>query len=122
MSSHPYSDLPSHAFWKTAVAEVDPERIDLGWRPKSRIDRRTGIVTAGSCFAQHISKALAENGFRWIDSEPAPTSLPAAEHPEHHYGVFSFLTGNVYTAALLKQWISWAGQPEKQSTEHWLEN
>jgi hypothetical protein len=122
MSDNPYSDLPSDAFWKTAVAGNDPKRINLHWRPKAPIDRNTRIVTVGSCFAQHISKALKDEGFRWIDSEPAPAALPASEHTNHNYGVFSFRTGNIYTAGLLKQWISWALDPEEQSGEHFFDN
>jgi len=119
MSDNPYTSLPSDAFWRTAVAELEPLQIDLRWRPKSRIDRSTGIITVGSCFAQHIGKALKDNGFGWIDSEPAPAALPATDHAQHNYGVFSFRTGNVYTAALLCQWGSWAVDPDKQSSECW---
>jgi hypothetical protein len=122
MSDNPYSDLPSDAFWKTAVAGTDPKRIDLHWRPKAPIDRNTRIVTVGSCFAQHISKALKDNGFRWIDSEPAPAALPPSEHTNHNYGVFSFRTGNIYTAGLLKQWICWALDPKEQSGEHFFDH
>jgi hypothetical protein len=104
----PYTSLPANAFWKTGVAELDALHIDLAWQPKSFIDRATKIITVGSCFAQHISKALKANGFSWLDSEPAPAGLPPAEHAKHSYGVFSFRTGNIYTAALLRQWVSWS--------------
>ena len=116
-SNHPYTSLPSNAFWKTAVAELGWLDIDLGWRPKTLIDRSTTIVTAGSCFAQHIGKSLRENGFNWHDAEPAPFGLPEADHAKSGYGVFSFRTGNIYTAALLKQWVMWATGREAQSTE-----
>jgi hypothetical protein len=122
MSDNPYSDLPSYAFWKTAVSETDLKWINLRWQPKTAIDRKTKIITVGSCFAQHISKALKENGFCWIDSEPAPTELPVTEHTKHNYGVFSFRTGNIYTAGLLKQWILWAIGTEEQSREYFFDN
>jgi hypothetical protein len=112
-SRHPYINLPSTAFWKTAVAELDPLTIDFAWTPKFPITRETSIITVGSCFAQHISKSLKENGFNWLDSEPAPKALPAGEHGANNYGVFSFRTGNIYTAALLKQWIVWAKGAEQ---------
>lgn len=115
-NSHPYRTLPSTAFWKTAVAELDPLDIDLAWKPKFPISRKTSIITIGSCFAQHISKSLKENGFNWLDSEPAPNELPLGEHGSNNYGVFSFRTGNIYTAALLKQWILWV-KGDEQSPE-----
>jgi hypothetical protein len=65
-------------------------------------------LTAGSCFAQHISRALVKSGFTWIDSEPAPATVDPAEATADGYGVFSFRTGNIYTPALLKQWIEMA--------------
>ena len=118
--SHPYTNLPKYAFWKTAVADLDPRQIDLAWKPKSPITRATTIITVGSCFAQHISRSLKENGFNWLDSEPAPAALPPEIHATHGYGVFSFRTGNIYTAALLKQWVMWAAGKAEQSTESFL--
>jgi hypothetical protein len=102
-SSHPYANLPPDAFWRTAVAELDSRKIKLDWTPKFPIKRESKIITVGSCFAQHISKSLEENGFQWIDSEPAPLDLIAAQHAKYGYGLFSFRTGNIYTTALLKQ-------------------
>lgn len=118
---HPYKNLPSNSFWKTGVAELKPLQIDLAWQPKCFIDRKTKIITVGSCFAQHISKALKTNGFSWLDSEPAPAGLPPSEHAKHSYGVFSFRTGNIYTAALLRQWVSWSasgGEPYPECFVH----
>jgi len=90
------------------VAQVDPLAIRLEWRPKFAIDRGTRIATAGSCFAQHIGRALVSGGFHWVDSEPPPSDLAAERHAEHGYGIFSFRTGNIYTAALLRQWVRWS--------------
>lgn len=107
-SRHPYTDLPASRYWKTAVAQVDPVAIRLEWKPKFAIDRGMCIATAGSCFAQHIGRALVANGFRWIDSEPAPTGLAPEQWAQQGFGIFSFRTGNIYTAALLRQWVRWA--------------
>lgn len=119
---NPYSSLPESSFWKTAVAEVPYRQIDLEWKPKAPITRATRIITAGSCFAQHISRSLRKNGFNWLDSEPAPVDLPPVKHAEHGYGVFSFRTGNIYTAASLKQWVEWATGKDEQSTKCFLED
>jgi len=104
----PYDDLPPSSFWRPAVAEREPLQIEGLWTPKFRIARRDRIVTAGSCFAQHIGRALAARGYGWMDAEPAPDRLPEALHGRFHYGTFSFRTGNIYTTNMLAQWLDWA--------------
>lgn len=119
---HPYTQLPPTSFWKTAIADIEPKDIQRLWQPKYPISRETKILTAGSCFAQHISRALSQKGFSWIDAEPAPADLPHDLHAENGYGVFSFRTGNIYTAALLKQWIFWALGLAQPSAEIFEQN
>jgi hypothetical protein len=106
--THPYEGLPPDRFWKTAVADRSPFRIAGLWTPKFRVGPRTRIITAGSCFAQHISRALTARNYRWIDAEPAPAHLSAEGARAFHYGTFSFRTGNIYTANMLRQWLAWA--------------
>lgn len=122
MSFHPYKSLPQTCFWKTAIADIEPANIEQLWQPKFSITCESKIITVGSCFAQHISRALRLNGFDWIDSEPVPAGLPEADHGSHGYGIFSFRTGNIYTAALLKQWVHWAMCSKQPSTEIFHDN
>ena len=101
--SHPYKSLPPRAFWRGAVAEPGPDGIrDIG---NCRHKLRPGdvIATAGSCFAQHISRRLQARGFRYLDVEPPPRRLPEAEHNRFGYGLFSARYGNIYTSAQLLQ-------------------
>ena len=70
--SNPYDALGTTAFWRTAVAEKGPLGLEHLWAPKFQVRPEHKIVTAGSCFAQHIGKALAERGYSWLDAEPAP--------------------------------------------------
>jgi hypothetical protein len=105
---HPYSDLAERQVWRRAVAEKAPFEVSGLWQPKFAINRRTRIVTAGSCFAQHIGRALKARGYRWIDAEPAPEGASAALARRFGYGMFSFRTGNIYTPAMLDQWLGWA--------------
>lgn len=106
--SHPYETLPDDRFWRTAVAERDALDISGLWKPRYEIRRRTRIVTAGSCFAQHFSKALVARRYRWLDFEPGPVGLTAEQRRDYHYGTFSFRTGNIYTPRMLLQWLTWA--------------
>jgi hypothetical protein len=105
---HPYETLPDDRFWRTAVAERDALEIAGLWKPKWDIRRRTRIVTAGSCFAQHFSKALVARRYRWLDFEPGPAGLTPDQRKDYHYGTFSFRTGNIYTPRMLLQWLTWA--------------
>ncbi|CAG1023098.1 hypothetical protein MTYM_02195 [Methylococcales bacterium] len=114
--------MPGTAYWHTAVAEVNPLSINGLWNPLSKIDKDTPIVTAGSCFAQHIGMALAKAGYNWLITEPAPRLVPRQLYKKYGYGIFSFRTGNIYTVALLKQWLSWALNKEEMPEEIWEEN
>jgi hypothetical protein len=108
MTANPYMRLPGAALWKNAAGAADADVLPDLWSPRFPITRTTRILTAGSCFAQHISRALVKSGFTWVDSEPAPATVDPAEATADGYGVFSFRTGNIYTPALLKQWIEMA--------------
>lgn len=121
--AHPYAGLPEAAFWRPAVGERPASEITGLWQPKFRVTRADRIITAGSCFAQHIGRALAARGYRWFDAEPAPDLLPAGERAAFHYGTFSFRTGNIYTPRMLAQWLSWAfGTAAPPEDDLWRED
>lgn len=101
--SHPYRGLEPRAFWKKAVAERHFMDITDLATPGFKIGLTDRVVTAGSCFAQHISKRLRAQGFRFVDSEPAPPKLPDSVHQAFGYGVFSARYGNIYTTRQLIQ-------------------
>ncbi|MBF0462100.1 MAG: GSCFA domain-containing protein [Magnetococcales bacterium] len=107
-SDHPYKTLPANRFWKSMVGDTGGGGVRDLWVPKFPMTTAHRVITVGSCFAQHISRHLIEAGFSWLDSEPAPADLPVEQRREQGYGVFSFRTGNIYTPALLEQWINLA--------------
>jgi len=80
----------------------DPLNVDTWHEPKFDISRLS-IASAGSCFAQHIGKALKNNGFKYLDAEPAPDYLPVEQHQNFGYGIYSARYGNVYTVRQLLQ-------------------
>ena len=116
---NPYVGLPKTAFWRSGVADVSPFSIFDLWKPKHDLNKSHKIVTAGSCFAQHIGKALSKNGYSWFNAEPAPHKFDETLAREYNYGIFSFRTGNIYTASALKQWIFWALGKQEVPTEVW---
>ncbi len=119
--SNPYKSLDSHAFWRPAVAEVGPHGLSKLWSPKFEIKPEDKIVTAGSCFAQHIGRALAERGYSWFDAEPAPPWLRGEDASAFNYGIFSFRTGNIYTPKMLLQWLRLAFK-DADAGELWQAN
>lgn len=120
--SHPYSNLPATRFWRTGVADLDPLDIAGLWQPKFRIRPRANIVTAGSCFAQHFSRALVARGYGWRDFEPGPVGMDPALAALFNYGVFSFRTGNIYTPKMLRQWLEWAFADAQMPPEVWSQD
>jgi hypothetical protein len=100
--SHPYRGLPDYQFWRKAVSKVEMSKMDPVTNAKTVITPDLKIATAGSCFAQHIARALQTSGFNYYVPE-----MGDALNPEHRkrlqYGLFSCRYGNIYTAAQLNQ-------------------
>ncbi|WP_161973761.1 GSCFA domain-containing protein [Hwanghaeella grinnelliae] len=99
----PYDDCRNNQFWRRSF----PINEGSWFRPLSRSDLRvhktTRIATAGSCFAQHISRYLKAHGYNFYVSESAPENLSEEQQRHAQYGVFSARFGNIYTARQLAQ-------------------
>lgn len=100
---HPYAALPDYAYWRKAVANVAPGTLDPVVRPRFRIRPGDRVATAGSCFAQHISKRLRSGGFRFLAVEPGSVADAAAAGEASPGYDFSARYGNIYTARQLAQ-------------------
>lgn len=99
----PYTNLPANAFWRSGVANRHPATFPGFYTPKFPIKRRMKIATAGSCFAQHVGRSLRQAGFNVIDTERAPTIIPAALAQNYGFGLYSARYGNLYTVRQLLQ-------------------
>jgi hypothetical protein len=99
----PYAGLSPRAFWRTGVSEQNPLTITDLYRRKFKIDFGDRIVTAGSCFAQHIANKFVANGYQVVNAEPAPAGLDPVIARQFGYGVYSARYGNIYTARQLLQ-------------------
>nr|WP_252731419.1 GSCFA domain-containing protein [Lentibacter algarum] len=81
------------------------------------------FATYGSCFAQHISRAVQAEGKPWVNAEPCPKSTSSALAAKFGYGVYSARTANIYTARMLAFWAELAQDPDKcESVEIWEDN
>lgn len=100
-ATNPYMALPPQAFWRSGVAEAGVFGLRDLWRSKWDLPADARFATFGSCFAQHISRALAARKMGWVNGEPAPAGTPPDLARQFNYGVFSARTANIYTAAQL---------------------
>lgn len=121
MSANPYSKLPAQAYWRTGVARHSGRRTTIPklWTPSFEIVHTDKFLTVGSCFAQHIGKALEGAGLHRMIVEKAPAILPQSMHAQFGYGIFSFRFGNVYTTSMLLQWLRWMQDQMTQDREVW---
>ena len=103
MTKNPYQNLPASAFWKTGVTQENPYLIKSIYKKKFTIEPEEGIGTAGSCFAQHISRHLKRNGYNVLDVEPPPPGLPEDVHHKYGFSMYSARYGNIYTVRQLFQ-------------------
>ena len=120
MATHPYEMLEANAFWRSGVAEASPFEMDDLYAPKFKIGPGDRIATAGSCFAQHISREVRVRGLNHLDVEPAPAWLDEASRPRFGYGMYSARYGNIYTMAQLAQ-LAQEAAGVIAPHEHWWE-
>lgn len=94
--SHPYSKLPDRAFWSRSMAKSeDNSALMLGLDDGFVIRPSDRLVSAGSCFAQHLARLLPTRGFNYWVTETGPS--------DRQFGVYSARYGNVYTVRQLLQ-------------------
>ncbi|WP_347302279.1 GSCFA domain-containing protein [Croceibacterium sp. TMG7-5b_MA50] len=82
------------------------------------IDRDARVATAGSCFAQHISRRISQSGYRYLVTEDG-ADLPAEERTAGGYGVFPARFGNIYTTVQLLQLFDEAFGKRDAPSEAW---
>jgi len=100
-AANPYRALPPSNWWSDSVSGVPYSEIDPVTKVKFRIGKNDRIATAGSCFAQHIARRLASEGFNYLVTEPAPANCKDAARDG--YGTFTARCGNIYTVQQLLQ-------------------
>jgi hypothetical protein len=108
---NPYATLPPRAFWKTGLSEQDPFAVENLYRKKFDITPSDRVMTAGSCFAQHIARRMRSSGYSVLDVEPGPPGLTDERAAKYGYGIYSARYGNVYTARQLRQLMQEAIEP-----------
>lgn len=101
-AQNPYRDLPAHQFWRKAISAVETHRVDPVAGTRFKISAQARVGTAGSCFAQHISRRIMGAGFNYFVTEDG-AHLPEDQRKSGNYGTFSARYGNIYTPTQLLQ-------------------
>lgn len=99
-----------------------PEAVNPAGAAPFRITPADAVVTAGSCFAQHIGPMLRAIGFNYLVTEEAHPLVDAGLARRFNYGVFSARYGNIYTARQLLQLIRRAYGEFQPAEDVWAEN
>lgn len=103
--SNPYSNLPPEHYWRSGVADVNATAMQGMYRKKFDIGFEDNIVTAGSCFAQHVAANMKKNGYNILEVETLPNWIDDDLAKEYGYRIYSARYGNIYTARQLVQLI-----------------
>jgi hypothetical protein len=119
MPGSPYDALDARAFWLSAVATRRPGRLRGVYDPRFAVTRDTAIVTAGSCFAQHVHRALKAADFTVVEAEPAPEGVAPEVAGRFFYGTFSARYGNIYTPRHFRQLLEEAAGARKPAHPVW---
>lgn len=117
--TNPYETLPPAAFWRSAVAESGPYNLAGLFAPKFPVSRDMAVATAGSCFAQHVGRALRGAGLAVLDAEPAPPGLDPDSARRFGFGLYSGRYGNIYTTRQLLQLLQDAAHPRTRPEAIW---
>jgi len=117
--TNPYKGLSDHHFWRRAISVVEPHSVDPVVNPRFQIGHSERVATAGSCFAQHISRRLSAIGFNYYVPE-AGEGLDEADRSKLGYGVFSARYANIYTVRQLLQLIEEAFNFRPKSEHAWV--
>jgi hypothetical protein len=96
---HPYKGLSSTKFWNKFIAEKTWRELDFIESPKFKIKISDKVVTAGSCFAQHISRYMNKVGLSILNCEPAHPLLMSYDGDIEGYNQFSARYGNIYSSS-----------------------
>jgi hypothetical protein len=122
MSKHPYSGAAPHRRWRSAVAEIPATQVDPVTTTPFTLSPSDNVMTAGSCFAQHISRHLKARGFGFLETEPAHPMLPADVANAFGYGIYSARYGNVYTSRQLLQLLRRALNTFRPVDDVWMQD
>lgn len=117
----PYENLPPRAYWRSGVGQRKSIQTSDLYIPRFKIGTKQRIVTAGSCFAQHVGRTLKTSGFNVLDAEPGPRVRTEILN-EFGFGLYSGRYGNIYTARQMLQLLQEAFEGRRPDAPVWEKN
>lgn len=120
IQTNPYKAKSNDNFWKKSVALTPPSELAPLLEQTITINETSRVATAGSCFAQHIARTLANNGLNYYVAEKAPSFMTKEQSDELGYDLFSARYGNIYTARQLLQLFQRAYGQFATDEQTWL--
>lgn len=115
----PYHDQPNTAFWSRSVARLPLQQVNPVNTPCFSIRPHTRVATAGSCFAQHISRHLGSIGVDpYVTERGHPIVAEVAK--DFQYGLYTARYGNIYTSRQLVQLFERAYGILRPKTDIWV--
>ncbi|EKO3621458.1 GSCFA domain-containing protein [Vibrio metschnikovii] len=118
---NPYFKIPKYAKWSKVISNKSARDVDPLVNVLFTINENDKIVTAGSCFAQHIAKYLKRKGYNYFISEKPHPLLNEKMILEDNYNVFSARYGNIYVARQLNQLFDRAFGYFKPVENYWFD-
>ena len=122
MSEHPYKRQAGYARWQAAMARQKREEVDPVVAVPFTLTRDDPVMTAGSCFAQHVARHLRNSGFNFMVTEAAHPILAGDIAAEQNYGIFTARYGNIYTSRQLLQLFKRAYGMFKPCEDIWTQD
>lgn len=94
---NPYIGLAPNQYWRSAMAYQAPGLMNPSKVHHKKILPSDKIATIGSCFAQHVSRALDNHGFQRFITETGAAWMSPEFARSQQFGLYSARYGNVYT-------------------------
>ena len=121
-SNCPYAELSDESFWRRSVSDIDLQKMNPMANVAFELTNEDVIASAGSCFAQHISRYLKNNGYSFLVTEPRHQFVPSSVATEYNYEIYPARFGNIYTSRQLLQLIKRAFGEFQPSVEPYQNN
>lgn len=97
--NHPYKGLSATKFWNKFISDKAWREVEFIDTPKFKIKASDKVVTAGSCFAQHISRYMNKVGLSILNCEPPHPLLMSHDGDVEGHNQFSARYGNIYSSS-----------------------
>ena len=119
LMSNPYRTLPPYTRWRRAVAEIPYTALNPVAKFPFQIGPHDRVATAGSCFAQHISRHLKASGYNFYIVENGHVLASDNLAAQFNFRIFSARYANIYTTRQLRQLFDRSFEKRDIADRYW---